>query len=102
MLKCPKCNSGDTVVVDPRDHGDYIRRRRECFICGFRQTTFERAEPKRGLLEENAKRVAEYRKHYPKDTRSDEKILKALIKVDGVSYMKLVYEFVWLEGQVKG
>ena len=99
MLKCPKCKISDTVVVDSRDHGDYIRRRRQCLNCGLRQTTFERVEPKRGLLEENAKKVAEYRKQYPKDKRSDEKILKALIKSD-VSYTKLLHSYVWLEGKM--
>lgn len=99
MLKCPKCRISDTVVVDSRDHGDYIRRRRECLNCGFRQTTFERIEPKRGFLEENVKRVAEYRKNYPKDKRSDERILKALEKNE-VSYAKLLHRYVWLEGRI--
>jgi Zn ribbon nucleic-acid-binding protein len=41
MLKCPKCGVNDTVVVDSRDHGDYIRRRRKCRKCGHKQTTYE-------------------------------------------------------------
>jgi hypothetical protein len=53
-------------------------------------------------LEENAKRVAEYRKYYPKDKRPDENILRALIKMNDVSHTKLVHGFVWLEGQLNG
>ena len=46
MLKCPKCGIIDTIVVDSRDYGEYIRRRRKCRKCGHRQTTFERVEAK--------------------------------------------------------
>jgi len=38
---CLKCGS-DTKCTDSRDHGDYIRRRRKCKVCGFRYTTKER------------------------------------------------------------
>ncbi|PID84531.1 transcriptional regulator NrdR [Candidatus Gracilibacteria bacterium] len=45
-MKCPKCKSSDTKVVDSRtaDDGRSIRRRRECNKCGSRFTTFERLE----------------------------------------------------------
>lgn len=104
-LEVLKCQISDTVVINSRDHGDYIRRRRKCLKCGARQTTYERyerVESKRDLLEENAKRVAEYRKYYPKDKRPDENILRALIKMNDVSHTKLVHGFVWLEGQLNG
>ena len=102
MLKCPKCGIIDTIVVDSRDYGEYIRRRRKCRKCGHKQTTYERVKSKRGLLKENARRVTEYRKHYLKDKRPDEKILEALTKMDDVSYIKLIHGFVWLEGQLNG
>ena len=43
---CPKCKTPDTKVIDSRDseQGKVIRRRRECEKCGWRFTTFERAE----------------------------------------------------------
>ena len=45
-MKCPKCNKGNTSVLDSRVIQDdtVIRRRRECDMCGFRFTTFERVE----------------------------------------------------------
>ena len=43
-MKCGKCSNPDTKVVDSRivDNWQTIRRRRECEICGYRFTTFER------------------------------------------------------------
>lgn len=45
-MKCPKCGTPDTRVVDSRTIQDekVIRRRRACDACGFRCTTFERVE----------------------------------------------------------
>jgi transcriptional repressor NrdR len=43
-VHCPFCESGSTSVVDTRDAGDAVRRRRECEGCGNRFTTYERAE----------------------------------------------------------
>ena len=43
-MKCPKCNSDKSSVIDSRADGDSIRRRRECQDCEFRFTTFERVE----------------------------------------------------------
>lgn len=43
---CPKCKKPDTRVLDSRDTNDgrEIRRRRECELCRFRFTTFERID----------------------------------------------------------
>ncbi len=43
-MKCPKCQSMETKVVDSRVIDDWqtIRRRRECEFCWNRFTTFER------------------------------------------------------------
>jgi transcriptional repressor NrdR len=43
-LQCPACQHDESKVVDSRDAGDSIRRRRECLACGHRYTTFERIE----------------------------------------------------------
>ena len=45
-MKCPKCNSTHSRVVDSRhaDEANAIRRRRECENCGTRFTTFEHIE----------------------------------------------------------
>ncbi|MFH1085002.1 MAG: transcriptional regulator NrdR [Chloroflexota bacterium] len=41
-MKCPFCEATDSRVVDTREVGDGIRRRRECQRCGQRFTTYER------------------------------------------------------------
>lgn len=43
-MKCGRCESTKSSVIDSRSDGDSIRRRRECEVCGFRFTTFERVE----------------------------------------------------------
>ena len=40
-MRCPFCGSGDSRVIDTRDVGDRIRRRRECQACDQRYTTYE-------------------------------------------------------------
>jgi transcriptional repressor NrdR len=43
-VRCPRCTSDKSAVVDSRGDDNSIRRRRECQGCGFRFTTFERVE----------------------------------------------------------
>jgi transcriptional repressor NrdR len=43
-MKCPKCESERSSVIDSRSDGNAIRRRRECQECQFRFSTFERVE----------------------------------------------------------
>lgn len=45
-MKCPKCQTLDTKVIESRDvsGGQSVRRRRECLKCSFRHTTYERIE----------------------------------------------------------
>jgi transcriptional repressor NrdR len=45
-MRCPYCKHGDTRVLDSRytEERDAIRRRRECFACNRRFTTYERIE----------------------------------------------------------
>jgi len=42
-MRCPKCTSIDTKVLDTRTgkNENSIRRRRECLNCGYRFTTIE-------------------------------------------------------------
>ena len=45
-MRCPKCDSNETKVIDKRDSEEEgnIRRRRECLRCGQRFTTFENVD----------------------------------------------------------
>jgi len=45
-MKCPFCSEAEDKVIDSRSskNGHEIRRRRECFECGRRFTTYERIE----------------------------------------------------------
>ena len=40
-MRCPYCDNSDSRVIDSRDAGDGIRRRRECVACERRYTTYE-------------------------------------------------------------
>jgi transcriptional repressor NrdR len=45
-MRCPSCGYKENKVVDSRltKEADVIRRRRECFECGRRFTTYEKIE----------------------------------------------------------
>src|SRR5947207_9867721 len=43
-MRCPYCGSAENKVVDSREAGDAIRRRRQCESCGERFTTYERVD----------------------------------------------------------
>jgi transcriptional repressor NrdR len=43
-MHCPACGHTESRVVESRDTGDSVRRRRECLKCGNRYTTYERIE----------------------------------------------------------
>ena len=45
-MRCPYCECTNTKVVDSRESGTTIRRRRECALCGRRFTTYERVQMK--------------------------------------------------------
>src|ERR671933_111255 len=51
-MQCPYCAVQDARVIDSRlsEGKDAIRRRRECFSCGNRFTTYERREPVRLMV----------------------------------------------------
>lgn len=43
-MYCPFCGDSSSKVIDSRDSGDGIRRRRECLACARRFTTYERVQ----------------------------------------------------------
>ena len=43
-MHCPYCGHNDSRVIDSREAAEGIRRRRECFQCGLRFTTYERVQ----------------------------------------------------------
>lgn len=43
-MKCFYCKEDDTRVIETREAGESLRRRRECSSCGQRFTTYERVE----------------------------------------------------------
>ena len=40
-MLCPYCERKDSKVIDSRDSGNGVRRRRECLRCSLRFTTYE-------------------------------------------------------------
>ena len=49
-MHCPYCSFENSKVIDSRDAGDGIRRRRECLQCGRRFTTYERVQTRALLI----------------------------------------------------
>jgi len=45
-MKCPYCGDTESKVIDSRDVGDGVRRRRQCLRCGARFTTYEGMQPR--------------------------------------------------------
>ena len=57
---CPFCNDKDSKVIDSRDAAEGTRRRRECFRCGLRYTTYESAQAVSVLVVKNDDRREEF------------------------------------------
>ncbi|WP_421380389.1 transcriptional regulator NrdR [Bacillus salacetis] len=72
-MKCPSCKYNGTRVVDSRpvDEGRSIRRRRECEMCSYRFTTFEKVEEFPLIV---------VKKEGTREEFSREKMLRGLIK----------------------
>ena len=49
-MLCPFCSHNESKVIDSRDSGEDIRRRRECIRCGLRYTTYERVQTRALLI----------------------------------------------------
>jgi transcriptional repressor NrdR len=47
-MRCPHCQETEDKVIESRQNatGTSIRRRRECLVCGYRFTSYERIEEK--------------------------------------------------------
>ena len=43
-MRCPYCAESESKVIDSRDLGEAVRRRRKCLACGARFTTYERIQ----------------------------------------------------------
>ena len=72
-MKCPACQHNGTRVVDSRpiDEMKSIRRRRECELCGYRFTTFEKVEEMPLIV---------VKKDGSREEFSREKVLRGLIR----------------------
>jgi transcriptional repressor NrdR len=44
-VNCPYCGGQESRVIDSRGLDKVVRRRRKCFSCGARFTTYERIQP---------------------------------------------------------
>jgi transcriptional repressor NrdR len=53
-MLCTHCKHTETQVIDSRDTGDGVRRRRECLACKSRFTTYERSEAPTVLVEKKS------------------------------------------------
>ena len=49
-MVCPFCSDDSSKVIDSRDAGEDVRRRRECLRCGLRFTTYERVQTRSLLI----------------------------------------------------
>ena len=59
-MHCPECGHPESRVVDSRESGAEVRRRRQCLACGQRFTTYERVEPPRLLIAKRNGRVEDF------------------------------------------
>lgn len=72
-MKCPKCGDVDSKVLDSRvsEDGKAIRRRRECYNCSYRFTTYEKVEETPIMV---------IKKNNERQVFNRDKILRGLIK----------------------
>lgn len=85
-MQCPKCKHDDSRVVESRDAGSAIRRRRECLNCGARFTTYERIEhPNLAVVKSDGRKVLfDRQKLYNAIQRSVGKTLDNETEVDDI------------------
>ncbi|MBX3051187.1 MAG: transcriptional regulator NrdR [Caldilineaceae bacterium] len=55
-MNCPHCGHGNHKVIDTRDTGDAIRRRRECQQCNQRFTSYENVAPSLLVIKRDGRR----------------------------------------------
>ena len=61
-MKCPYCDSAGSRVIDSRDIGDGVRRRRQCLGCSSRFTTYERLQRGGFFVAKNDQRREQFNK----------------------------------------
>ena len=85
-MQCPRCNHEDSRVVESRDAGSAIRRRRECAKCGGRYTTYERIErPNIAVNKRDGRKVLfDRQKLYNAIQRSVGKFLSSEMEIDDI------------------
>lgn len=87
-MRCPKCRSDDTKVIESRDasEGDAIRRRRECLVCQHRFTTYERVErPNLAVVKKDGDReLFDRNKLFAAIHRSVGKFLGSQVEIDEI------------------
>ncbi len=85
-MHCPKCGSEDTKVIESRDAGSAIRRRRECLACANRFTTYERVErPTIAVAKRDGRKVLfDRQKLYTAIQRSVGKFLTSEAEIDNI------------------
>ena len=76
-MRCPKCESKQDFVVDSLANldGSHIRRRRECYSCNHRFSTYETIDP-----EEHQQNGAEPMVTVPKAFIQELKLLIAQVE----------------------
>ncbi len=55
-MRCPHCGHDRHKVIDTRDAGDAIRRRRQCQKCNQRFTTYEHVAPSLQVIKRDGRR----------------------------------------------
>ncbi len=87
-MKCPYCGCEESKVVDsrPTDEGERIRRRRECFQCAKRFTTYEVIEttPVMIIKRDNSREPYDRDKLTNGIMRACEKRPVSLDEIDGI------------------
>jgi transcriptional repressor NrdR len=87
-MKCPKCHTADSKVIESREagDGDAIRRRRECLTCQYRYTTYERAErPNLAIVKKDgARELFDRQKLFVAIHRSVGKFLTSELEVEDI------------------
>ena len=61
-MQCPYCEYTNSKVIDSRDSGDGIRRRRECLRCKRRFTTYEYVQMRTMMVVKRDKRREEFQR----------------------------------------
>ena len=85
-MHCPKCGCDDSKVIESRDAGSAIRRRRECLECANRFTTYERVErPNIAVNKRDGRKVLfDRQKLYNAIQRSVGKFLTSETEIDNI------------------